>query len=222
MCNKFLKGTYEMHPLDLLARVAPLAFVQTAIMVYLLEWYDRRTTSAAHPLTTLLRVAAFSLLAELARLTMGLTWVSSLRLQDRAFLRVVQVCGRQRGPVFRLWLRSVCIQPRPLTHGSFPSAPTFRRTNAAHLHARVCAVSRVILCCVHAGFMAWLLNITNFFTNQKTSPVTLTVGGNVKQILTILLSIAIFNTHVSFMGALGILVTVAGAILYSIVNHNKW
>jgi hypothetical protein len=38
VCNKFLKGTYEMHPLDLLARVAPLAFVQTAIMVYLLEW----------------------------------------------------------------------------------------------------------------------------------------------------------------------------------------
>ena len=48
VCNKFLKGTYEMHPLDLLARVAPLAFVQTAIMVYLLEWYDCRTTSAAH------------------------------------------------------------------------------------------------------------------------------------------------------------------------------
>jgi hypothetical protein len=38
VCNKFLKGTYEMHPLDLLARVAPLAFVQTAVMVYFLEW----------------------------------------------------------------------------------------------------------------------------------------------------------------------------------------
>jgi uncharacterized membrane protein len=48
------------------------------------------------------------------------------------------------------------------------------------------------------------------------------VGGNVKQILTILLSIVIFRTQVSFMGALGILVTVIGAVVYSIVNHNKW
>lgn len=70
--------------------------------------------------------------------------------------------------------------------------------------------------------MAWMLNVTNFFTNQKTSPVTLTVGGNVKQILTILLSIAIFRTHITFMGALGILTTVAGAMVYSFVNHNKW
>jgi len=132
VCNKFLKGTYEMHPLDLLARVAPLAFVQTAVMVYLLEWNE-------------------------------------------------------------------------LSNEWYKYADD----------------SVVLFSVFGSGFMAWLLNITNFFTNQKTSPVTLTVGGNVKQILTILLSIAIFNTRVSFMGALGILVTVAGAILYSIVNH-KW
>jgi len=39
ICNKFLHGAYELHPLDLLARISPLAFVQTAVMVWLLEWY---------------------------------------------------------------------------------------------------------------------------------------------------------------------------------------
>jgi uncharacterized membrane protein len=73
-----------------------------------------------------------------------------------------------------------------------------------------------------AGFMAWLLNVTNFYTNQKTSPVTLTVGGNVKQILTILLSIVIFDTQISLTGALGIAVTVVGAMAYSFVNLKKW
>jgi drug/metabolite transporter (DMT)-like permease len=133
VCNKFLKGAYEMHPLDLLARVSPLAFVQTAIMVYLLEWRD-----------------------------LSYSW--------------------------HLYLDN----------------------------------SMVLYSIMGSGFIAWLLNITNFFTNQKTSPVTLTVGGNVKQILTILLSIVIFSTQVTLMGALGILVTVMGAVVYSIVNHNKW
>jgi len=69
--------------------------------------------------------------------------------------------------------------------------------------------------------MAWLLNVTNFFTNQKTSPVTLSVGGNIKQILTILLSIVLFGNRISPMGAIGIATTVVGAIIYSVVDHKK-
>jgi drug/metabolite transporter (DMT)-like permease len=133
VCNKFLKGTYEMHPLDLLARVAPLAFVQTAVMVYFLEWQE-----------------------------LSSEW---------------------------------------------------------HKYADD---SVVLFSVFGSGFMAWLLNVTNFYTNQKTSPVTLTVGGNVKQILTILLSIVIFDTQISFTGALGIAVTVVGAMAYSFVNLKKW
>eukprot|EP01089_Gocevia_fonbrunei_P006908 TRINITY_DN1791_c0_g1_i2.p1 TRINITY_DN1791_c0_g1~~TRINITY_DN1791_c0_g1_i2.p1 ORF type:complete len:255 (-),score=30.40 TRINITY_DN1791_c0_g1_i2:43-807(-) len=65
-----------------------------------------------------------------------------------------------------------------------------------------------------SGIMACLLNVTNFYANLKTSPVALTVGGNVKQVLTIILSILIFKNVVSTMGAVGMFITIIGAICY--------
>jgi drug/metabolite transporter (DMT)-like permease len=79
----------------------------------------------------------------------------------------------------------------------------------------------VFVSIVGSGVLAWLMNVTNFFTNQKTSPITLTVGGNVKQILTIIISIIIFKNVVTGTGALGIAVTIFGAGIYSYVSYNK-
>jgi drug/metabolite transporter (DMT)-like permease len=65
------------------------------------------------------------------------------------------------------------------------------------------------------GAMAFLLNYSNFMTTKKTSALTVTVAGNVKHILTIVLSIVVFQNPISFMNGLGTVITLVGAILYS-------
>ncbi|XP_063900054.1 uncharacterized protein LOC135119581 [Zophobas morio] len=65
------------------------------------------------------------------------------------------------------------------------------------------------------GIMAFSLNIANFFTNRVVSPLTLTVAGNLKQVLTILLSIFIFSTKITPLNGIGIFVTILGGADYN-------
>ena len=70
------------------------------------------------------------------------------------------------------------------------------------------------------GALAFLLNISSFSTNKIAGALTMTVCANIKQCLTILLGIALFNVKLSPLNGLGILVTVAGGVLYSFVELN--
>lgn len=65
------------------------------------------------------------------------------------------------------------------------------------------------------GFLAFLLNIASFNTNKLAGALTMTVCGNLKQIMTVALGIVIFNVHIDFLNGLGMLVTLAGAGLFS-------
>lgn len=68
------------------------------------------------------------------------------------------------------------------------------------------------------GFIAFVLNISSFQTNKLAGALTITVAGNLKQCLTILLGIALFNVNVTFLNGLGMLITICGAALYSKVE----
>lgn len=65
------------------------------------------------------------------------------------------------------------------------------------------------------AIVAFALNMISFLTNKATSALTITVCGNVKQVLTIGLGIVLFNVPVGWLNAVGTLTTVAGAIWYS-------
>jgi drug/metabolite transporter (DMT)-like permease len=65
------------------------------------------------------------------------------------------------------------------------------------------------------GFLAFLLNIASFNTNKLAGALTMTVCGNLKQIMTVALGIVMFNVNVDFLNGLGMLVTLGGAILFS-------
>lgn len=52
------------------------------------------------------------------------------------------------------------------------------------------------------GVMAFALNFTNFVTTKKTSALTVTVSGNVKHIVTIILSMIIFDYQITMLNAL--------------------
>ena len=74
------------------------------------------------------------------------------------------------------------------------------------------------------GLIAFFLNWTSFSANKLTSPVTMAVVGNVKQAVTIGLSMIIFGQKKTLMNTVGTLLAIAGGILYtylSIVFNNR-
>jgi len=69
------------------------------------------------------------------------------------------------------------------------------------------------------GCTAFVLNVVSFLANKHTSPVTMTVCGNVKQAVTIWSSILIFSVPVTPLNALGIFITLFGVTIYSYVEY---
>lgn len=68
------------------------------------------------------------------------------------------------------------------------------------------------------GLLAFLLNITSFQTNKLAGALTISVCGNIKQCLTILLGIVLFNVKVGPLNGAGMFVALAGAAWYSKVE----
>jgi len=71
------------------------------------------------------------------------------------------------------------------------------------------------------GVLAFVLNISSFQTNKLAGALTLTVAGNLKQCLTILLGIVLFDVRVGLVNGLGMAMAVAGAAWYSMVELNS-
>ncbi|KXS99287.1 hypothetical protein AC578_6209 [Pseudocercospora eumusae] len=65
---------------------------------------------------------------------------------------------------------------------------------------------------------AFLLNVVGFQANKMAGALTITVCGNVKQALTILFGIILFHVQVGLLNAVGMLITIAGAVWYSKVE----
>lgn len=68
------------------------------------------------------------------------------------------------------------------------------------------------------GMLAFVLNVSSFQTNKLAGALTLTVAGNMKQCLTILLGIALFDVRVSLLNGLGMTIATLGAAWYSKVE----
>ena len=68
------------------------------------------------------------------------------------------------------------------------------------------------------GFLAFALNVSSFSTNKVAGALTMTVCANIKQCLTIVLGILLFNVHLNMMNMWGILITVCGGVGYSLVE----
>ncbi len=71
------------------------------------------------------------------------------------------------------------------------------------------------------ALIAFLLNIVSFQTNKVAGALTMTVCGNVKTISTIAFGILLFNVQVGWLNALGTVVTIIGAVWYSMVELKR-
>eukprot|EP00842_Homolaphlyctis_polyrhiza_P001477 jgi/Hompol1/232/HPOL_001866-RA len=65
------------------------------------------------------------------------------------------------------------------------------------------------------GAIAFGLNVSSFTANKMTSALTMGVAGNVKQVLSIVISVVIFNITVTFTNGIGILLTLIGGAMYT-------
>ncbi|KAI9299906.1 triose-phosphate transporter family-domain-containing protein [Cunninghamella echinulata] len=71
------------------------------------------------------------------------------------------------------------------------------------------------------GILAFALNIVSFTANKKTSALTMTVAGNVKQVLSIILAVIIFKVNINMTNAFGILLTLVGGAWYGNVELSE-
>lgn len=79
----------------------------------------------------------------------------------------------------------------------------------------------ILVSIVGNAAMAFGLNLVSFQTNKVAGALTISVCGNVKQCLTILLGIVLFNVQVGIVNGFGMLVATAGAAYYSKVELDR-
>ena len=71
------------------------------------------------------------------------------------------------------------------------------------------------------GFLAMWLNWVSFTANKKTSALTMTVAGNIKQALSILLAIYFFGSRLSRVNLIGIIVALSGGACYRYADRMR-
>ncbi|KAJ7028694.1 TPT-domain-containing protein [Mycena alexandri] len=68
------------------------------------------------------------------------------------------------------------------------------------------------------GCIAFGLNVVSFSANRRVGALGMTVAANVKQVLTIICAVAIFNLTITALNALGIALTLVGGAWYAWVE----
>lgn len=71
------------------------------------------------------------------------------------------------------------------------------------------------------GLLAFCLNVVSFTANKKTSALSMTVAANVKQVLIIVLAIIVFSTPITASNTAGIIITIVGGALYTMVEYRE-
>ncbi|CAH7690851.1 triose-phosphate transporter family-domain-containing protein [Phakopsora pachyrhizi] len=78
-----------------------------------------------------------------------------------------------------------------------------------------------VLALVFNGLIAFGLNVVSFTANKKTGALTMTVAANVKQVLTIVLAIFVFDLVITPTNLIGITFTLVGGAYYAKIELDK-
>ncbi|KAJ1731041.1 hypothetical protein LPJ61_002726 [Coemansia biformis] len=76
----------------------------------------------------------------------------------------------------------------------------------------------LVVALVANGAIAFVLNVVSFTANKHTSALAMTVAGNLKVVLTVVLGCLLFDVSLSGLSIWGIVVTIIGSAAYSSVR----
>ena len=85
------------------------------------------------------------------------------------------------------------------------------------VYARLDSRSSMLLLC--NGIIAFIVNITSFVSNKKTSALTMSIAGNIKLVTTVLLSFMLFSSSLGIINGIGIGLTFLGGIGYTVYKN---
>jgi drug/metabolite transporter (DMT)-like permease len=71
------------------------------------------------------------------------------------------------------------------------------------------------------GIIAFFVNLTNFLATFHTSPLTVTIVGCVKQVVTIVISVIVFDKKLTMLNTFGVIVTTCGSLWYGLLKFTK-
>ncbi|KNC82616.1 hypothetical protein SARC_05113, partial [Sphaeroforma arctica JP610] len=71
------------------------------------------------------------------------------------------------------------------------------------------------------ALIAFAMNVSEFLLISRTSSVTLSVAGIMKELLTILLSVVVFSETLNSMNVLGLFITIGGIVIFNIIKYRQ-
>ncbi|KAF9485630.1 TPT-domain-containing protein [Pholiota conissans] len=87
-----------------------------------------------------------------------------------------------------------------------------------HLFNSASATSNGHIWLIMNGVLAFFLNVVSFNANRRVGPLGMSVAANVKQVLTILCAVVIFDLTITLANGIGIALTLLGGALYAAVE----
>jgi len=79
-----------------------------------------------------------------------------------------------------------------------------------------------IVVAVFSGFSSVCISFASFWTVKATSPTTYSVVGSLNKIPLTIIGVIVFNTPLSLLGGVSIVIGLSGGVVYSLFKHKEW